>query len=285
MRKKVSKGRKMAKFKHNKKRNSAFLYEVLIQELTKAVLQKNQDLQNKTTALIKESFGGNSNLYLELKLYRAITNTEGVGVITAEKIINEVKVRHKDIDKKKLLSEQNKLIRQMKKIFSDDIFSNFVPNYKNMASIAQIFNQKTSIRSKILLENEMVGKMSLKEDKEQMVPIDNIVYKSFVKKFNNEYSVKLMTEQRILLNKFITSFHNNGLELKIYLNEEIGRLKKVLSQALKTEEFIKDSEMNTSAKNVIGLLESYKDKSPDKKMVEEVIKVQELVKEIREHDH
>jgi len=275
----------MAKFKHNKKRNSAFLYEVLIQELTKAVLQKNQDLQNKTTALIKESFGGNSNLYLELKLYRAITNTEGVGVITAEKIINEVKVRHKDIDKKKLLSEQNKLIRQMKKIFSDDIFSNFVPNYKNMASIAQIFNQKTSIRSKILLENEMVGKMSLKEDKEQMVPIDNIVYKSFVKKFNNEYSVKLMTEQRILLNKFITSFHNNGLELKIYLNEEIGRLKKVLSQALKTEEFIKDSEMNTSAKNVIGLLESYKDKSPDKKMVEEVIKVQELVKEIREHDH
>jgi len=43
--------------------------------------------------------------------------------------------------------------------------------------------------------------------------------------------------------------------------------------------------MNTSAKNVIGLLESYKDKSPDKKMVEEVIKVQELVKEIREHDH
>jgi len=285
LRKKVSKGRKMAKFKHNKKRNSAFLYEVLIQELTKAVLQKNQDLQNKTTALIKESFGGNSNLYLELKLYRAITNTEGVGVITAEKIINEVKVRHKDIDKKKLLSEQNKLIRQMKKIFSDDIFSNFVPNYKNMASIAQIFNQKTSIRSKILLENEMVGKMSLKEDKEQMVPIDNIVYKSFVKKFNNEYSVKLMTEQRILLNKFITSFHNNGLELKIYLNEEIGRLKKVLSQALKTEEFIKDSEMNTSAKNVIGLLESYKDKSPDKKMVEEVIKVQELVKEIREHDH
>jgi len=275
----------MAKFKHNKKRNSAFLYEVLIQELTKAVLQKNQDLQNKTTALIKESFGGNSNLYLELKLYRAITNTEGVGVITAEKIINEVKVRHKDIDKKKLLLEQNKLIRKMKKLFLDDVFSNFVPNYKNMASIAQIFNQKTSIKSKILLENEMVGKMSLKEDEEKMVPIDNIVYKSFVKKFNNEYSVKLMTEQRTLLNKFITSFHNNGLELKIYLNEEIGRLKKVLSQALKTEEFIKDSEMNTSAKNVIGLLESYKNKTPDKKMVEEVIKVQELVKEIREHDH
>ena len=275
----------MAKFKHNKKRNSAFLYEVLIQELTKAVLQKNQDLQNKTTALIKESFGGNSNLYLELKLYRAITNTEGVGVITAEKIINEVKVRHKDIDKKKLLLEQNKLIRKMKKLFLDDVFSNFVPNYKNMASIAQIFNQKTSIKSKILLENEMVGKMSLKEDEEKMVPIDNIVYKSFVKKFNNEYSVKLMTEQRTLLNKFITSFHNNGLELKMYLNEEIGRLKKVLSQALKTEEFIKDSEMNTSAKNVIGLLESYKNKTPDKKMVEEVIKVQELVKEIREHDH
>jgi hypothetical protein len=37
----------MAKFKHNKKRNSAFLYEVLIQELTKAVLSKDAEKQTK----------------------------------------------------------------------------------------------------------------------------------------------------------------------------------------------------------------------------------------------
>ena len=35
----------MTKFKHNKKRNSAFLYEVLIQELTKAVISKDLNLK------------------------------------------------------------------------------------------------------------------------------------------------------------------------------------------------------------------------------------------------
>ena len=270
----------MAKFKHNKKRNSAFLYEILIQELTKAVLAQNKKLQENITNLIKESFSGNSNLYLELKLYRALAKTEGVGVLTAEKIINEAKIRHRDIDKKKLVMEQNKLSRKIRKLFSDDVFSNFVPDYKNMASIAQIFNQNVSIKSKILLENEIVGKMSLKLESEKMVPIDNIVYKSFVKKFNEEYSNSLIAEQQILLKKFITSFHNNGLELKMYLNEEIGRLKKVLTKALKTEELIMDSQMHHSAQKVIKVLDSYKEKIPDQKMVEEIIKIQELAKEV-----
>ena len=270
----------MAKFKHNKKRNSAFLYEILIQELTKAVLAQNKKLQENITNLIKESFSGNSNLYLELKLYRALAKTEGVGVLTAEKIINEAKIRHRDIDKKKLVMEQNKLSRKIRKLFSDDVFSNFVPDYKNMASIAQIFNQNVSIKSKILLENEIVGKMSLKLESEKMVPIDNIVYKSFVKKFNEEYSNSLIAEQQILLKKFITSFHNNGLELKMYLNEEIGRLKEVLTKALKTEELIMDSQMHHSAQKVIKVLDSYKEKIPDQKMVEEIIKIQELAKEV-----
>ena len=203
-----------------------------------------------------------------------------MGVLTAEKIIDEAKIRHRDIDKKKLVMEQNKLSRKIRKLFSDDVFSNFVPDYKNMASIAQIFNQNVSIKSKILLENEIVGKMSLKLESEKMVPIDNIVYKSFVKKFNEEYSSSLIAEQQILLKKFITSFHNNGLELKMYLNEEIGRLKEVLVKALKTEELIMDSQMHHSAQKVIKVLDSYKEKIPDQKMVEEIIKIQELAKEV-----
>ena len=58
----------MAKFKHNKKRNSAFLYEILIKELTKSVLSQNKELQNKIMALVKESFSTNSMLYRELKI-------------------------------------------------------------------------------------------------------------------------------------------------------------------------------------------------------------------------
>ena len=150
--------KRMAKFKHNKKRNSAFLYEVLIQELTKSVISKNKEIQSKVTSLIKEYFSRDSMMYRELKLYHAIVRTKDTNVLTAEKILNEVKSRHKGLDKKKLLSEQNKLSRRIRKFVTEEAFSNFVPNYKDLASIAQIFNNKISVRYKVVLENELIDK-------------------------------------------------------------------------------------------------------------------------------
>jgi hypothetical protein len=253
-------GKRMAKFKHNKKRNSAFLYEVLIQELTKSVLSKNREMQSKITLLIKEYFSRDSMMYRELKLYHAIVHTKDTSILTAE---------------------QNKLSRRIRKFVTDEAFSNFVPNYKDLASIAQIFNNKISVRSKVLLENELLDKMSSNKNDEKMTPINNLVYKSFAKRFNEEYGSKLLAEQKVLLNKFITSFHNNGLELKTYLNEEVGRLKRELGKSFLKEEFISDSQMLSNAKKVMKILESCKDRKPDKEMVEEIIKIQGLVQEIR----
>ena len=269
----------MTKFKHNKKRNSAFLYETLIQELTKCVLSKDTAKQKSITELIKESFSANTEMYKELKLYHAIMHTKSVESNIAEKILSEVKVRHSNIDKKQLISEQNKLTRHIRKSLSNEVFINFIPNYKDLASIAQIFNNRVSVKSKVLLENELVEKMVSAGQEKKMVPVDNLVYKSFVSKFNEKYGDTLFEEQKILLNKFITSFDNNGLELKSHLNEEIGRLKKELQGSLKTEEIVADQEMSQGVKKVLDILEHYKSQPPNKEMVEEIIKIQALVKE------
>jgi hypothetical protein len=273
----------MAKFKHNKKRNSAFLYETLIQELTKSIISKNKEMQDNLTSLIKETFTRNSVMYYELKLYKAITDTKGVNVLTAEKILNEVKIRHKDINKKKLVSEQNKLVRKIRKLLSDKAFSNFVPDYKNLASISQVFNRNVAIKSKVLLENELITKMSNREKVEKMTPIDNLVYKSFSQNFNKEYGSKLLESQKMLLKKFITSFSNNGLELKAYLNEEVGRLKEELNSALKKEEILSDLQMVANTHLVLDKLESYQSQKLNKSMIAEIIKIQGLVEEIREN--
>jgi len=271
------------KFKHNKKRNSAFLYEVLVQELTKSIIKKDLILKDNITKTIKESFSKKSMMYRELKLYKAISQSKGVKIPTAEKVVNEVKLRHKEIDRKQLISEQNSLVRKIKKMLSDDVFTNFVPNYKDLASISQIFNQRISVKSKVLLENEIVKNMTLQEREGDLIPMDNLVFKSFAQRFNNEYGDKLLPEQKTLLNKFITSFYNNGIELSTYLNEEVGRLRGGLEESLNNPEFVKDEEMLNNAKGVINLLETYKNKEPDQKMVEEIIKIQELVQEIRSH--
>ena len=38
---------KMTKFKHNKKRNTAFIYEILVRELTRAIMKNDQQLQEE----------------------------------------------------------------------------------------------------------------------------------------------------------------------------------------------------------------------------------------------
>ena len=221
----------MSKFKHNKKRNSAFLYEALIQELTKAVFEKNVEKQQEVLSMVKESFSKNTLMYKELKLYESLTKTKNVDELTAEKIINETKKQHSSINQKELIEEQNSLSRKISKQLSSSVFSNFVPNYKDLASVFQIFNSGVSVKSKILLENEVVKSMSSKKIEEnKMVPIDNIVFKSFTKRFNEEYGDKLIKEQKELLNRYITSFGSSELDLNIYLNEEIGRLKKELKK-------------------------------------------------------
>ena len=272
----------MSKFKHNKKRNSAFLYETLIQELTKAVFDKNVERQQAILSMVKESFSKNTLMYKELKLYESLTKTRDVDELTAEKIINETKKQHSSIDQKQLIEEQNSLSRKISKQLSSSVFSNFVPNYKDLASVFQIFNNSVSVKSKVLLENEMAKNMSSKKlEENKMVPIDNIVFKSFTKRFNEEYGDKLIKEQKELLNKYITSFGDNGLDLNVYLNEEIGRLKSELKESFGADEFANDSQMLANAKKVLNTLDSYQEQKPNKKMIEEIVKIQGLVQELK----
>ena len=48
----------------------------------------------------------------------------------------------------------------------------------------------------------------------------------FVDRFNNTYQHSLLKEQKELLGNFITSYPDNGLGLKVYLNNEIDASKK-----------------------------------------------------------
>jgi len=273
----------MAKFKHNKKRNTGFLYETLILELTRAVLRNDEDSKKEIMNLIKESFKYGTYLHRDLKFYHSLTQTKNVDPLTAEKILTEVKQVRRTIDKKKLLSEQDKLTRRVKKTLGDKVMSNFVPNYKLYATISQIFNQRVPINTRVLLENEIIGQMIVKTnaDKQKMVPIDNLIFKTFAKKFNEKYSNGLLHEQKQLLSKFSSSFADNGLGLKIYLNEEIARLKAELKKSLLIKEFVEDSEMGERAKEVLSVLESYKELKPDKEMIRQVMKIQSLTHEIK----
>ena len=273
---------KKPKFRHNKKRNTAFLFESLVKDLTKAVLNKDKERQTKVVKVIKEHFAIGTNLEAELKLYRTLHEVSGLEDDVANRLVAEVRRNHeKNVDPKALYEEQSALIKKINKALSQEVYSNFVPNYKNLATLAQLFSDNTPLQEKVLLERKIVAQVSEKKEEKGMVPIDNLVYKTFVEKFNEQYEGKLHEEQQGVLTRYIYSISDNGVSLKVYLNEEIGRLREVIKKSLKLEEVNGDQNMIDNTNKVLGVLESFKEAQINEASLSKILKIQELAREVQ----
>ena len=272
----------LTKTRHNKKRNTAFLYEALVRELTKCIVAKDEKRRDIIVSLVREHFGRETLLRKELDLYKALYETENLDESVCEKLLYEVKKVHNSLNKGAIFKEQTALIGKINKILSKSVFANFVPNYKDLATISQILNPDVSVKHRVLLEGTLVKSLSMSREVEQspMAPIDNLVYKTFVKKFNDQYEGKLLEGQEKLLSKYIASFHDDGVELKIFLNEEISRLREALVEALESEEIHKDTRLRANTQKVLSLFENYKEAPIDTVMIKQILKVQNLVEEL-----
>lgn len=275
----------MMRNKHNKKRNVAFIYEALTLTITESIINKDAGKKSKAMKIIKEFFQ-DTEISREHEIYRSILECKGVEKNLAEKIIVEAKKQHDSLDKQKLFSEQTALIKMINKNLDSEVFSTFVPSYKSLATISQMFNYDVSIRDRVLLENKVLEEM-ISEDKreeEKLEQIDELVMNQFLEKFNTKYSGVLSENQRTLLTKYISSFSDNGLELKVYLNEEIGSIKKAI-RGLEEDKEVCDSEMRSSVEKVLEILDSHSNRPIDEEMLKDVLKFQDLVKEIKSHDN
>jgi len=274
---------KTHKRKHNKKRNTAFLYEVLIQDITRSVVNKDQQRKEVALSICKEFFNRNSVLYAEKELYVSLLESRGTGAKLLEKMVVESKRAYAALDQKKIFNSQTKLINKINKKLSADVFGNFVNNYKDLATLSQIFNQDLSIRQRVLLENDFVEQTSNSSDSSNadLEPTDNLVYRTFVKSYNKKYENQLLSEQKELVTRYATSFSDNGLSLKVYLNEEFGRLKDTLEKSLDTSIIKEDQEMLSKAKKVLSIVESYKQIPVfEEDTIIQILEIQRLVKEI-----
>lgn len=273
------------RLKHNKKRNTAFVYEALVRELTESVVKNNKNKQNKIVSIIKDHFNGESALKEELELYKSIYETRDLEKTTAEKIMYQVKEKHDSLDKKRLFQEQSALINKINRTLTNKVYNNFVPNYKTIASVYSIFQDALPVKDRVILEENIVDQMSSSAEiaKEIQQPIDSLTYKTFVGKFNDEYSNALNEGQKNLLGHYISSFADNGVELKTFLNEEIGRLKTEL-QSSKGKNNIQSNEMlKEKIEKVYNILDNTRNKEIDVETLEVVLNTQQLLEEIEEN--
>jgi len=267
--------------KHNKKRNTAFIYETLTRELTKAVVNKDRATKQKIGSLLKEFFSKGRILAQELELYTVLLETVNIHPKVAERLLNETKIAYGALDENNIFSAQSRIISAINKEVSPDVWGNFVPNFKSLASVNAIFNSKAGVKKRVLFEQMIVDRMSeptSKSTADVLQPLDSLTYNSFINKFNDKYT-NLLSEQKDLLNRYITSFADDGFELRLYLNEELLRLK----SALTTHE---TPSRPTSAKitEVVDYLEGFRKRDFIDSDLNKVLQTQELVRELRLND-
>jgi hypothetical protein len=269
--------------KHNKKRNTAFIYETLTRELTKSIVKEHKSRKQQIVSMIKTHFTLGTILNEELVLYRTLLETTNLQPQVAERLLHETKFAYSKINEAAVFDAQSRIISTMNKELGQDIWATFIPNFKSLASVNAIFSTKTPPKKKVLFEQAAVDHMSAHAPlaSSQALPtVDNLTYHSFIKKFNNKYG-NLLQEQKDLLNRFVTSFADEGLELRVYLNEELTRLKK---------EIVSATEVSTGAlvteklKGVTEYLEEFRKREFGDKDLGKVLKTQELVQELAAND-
>tara|TARA_R100000234_G_scaffold67042_1_gene40921 strand:- start:550 stop:1377 length:828 start_codon:yes stop_codon:yes gene_type:complete len=274
------------KLRHNKKRNTAFLYEALVKELTKAIVNKDIKKKNALVSTLKENFSTGQVLQKELELIRTLSETKRVDMFTAERLLSESVSRYSKLDADKIFEAQSRLIENINKNFGKEVYSNFVPNYKHLATIWQLFTQNTSVKEKVLLEKALVFSMTTKGKEpvkaKQMPHVDKLVFKTVIENFNKSYDGELLTEQKQLLNNYIVSFGANEVEFKVYLNEELGRLKNEISLLKEKEIMLENKDLFSKLGDVRVTLDKFQTEKINPTMLEKIMQVQKLVKECSE---
>ena len=267
------------KVKHNKKRNTAFLYETLLRELTKAVVEQDKVRSQKVKNILKEHFRSGMVLFSELGCFNALSDKSNLDQYTAEKMVFRAKKEYANLDQQDIFKEQSAVIKKVNSDLGKEVFNNFVPNYKSYATLAQIFGNKVSVKNKVLMEQKVIETLtSAPEEEEKLQPVDSLVVKSFTDRFNNTYG-ELLPEQKELLTKFITSFDESEADFKIFAGKELTRIQESVQSSLGLGDVRDDEEMVKSTKKVLDQLKEFNVGSLTERQILKILKLQQLVRE------
>ena len=263
------------KFSHNKKRNTAFIYEVLVVELSKASMAAESEKKNKLVTLLKELFSKGRILKRDLDIYKSFDDVSDLGEDMISKLIQEANLQYTRLNRKKVFDQQTLLIDNINKNFGVSVWSNFVRDYKKLATVNQALNKTQSPKKQILIEKKLLGLLTTKrQEKEQFPNVNNLAVKTFIKKFNEEYNKTLREEQKLLLEKYIMSSSSGEMEFKIHFYGEVDRLKAALKDRLN------ESKSSDKIQKIINRMDNYNTRELDKSLIAEVMKIQSLVSEI-----
>ena len=230
----------MKKIKHSKFKNTGFIFELLVRQITSEIMSSNKSVAE---VILKEHFNSKKELSKELKLYQYLINEKYNSEAKAEKFIDTILEARKRLDEKKLTKEKYNLIKEIKETYNiDEFIKSPISNYKTLASIYKVFEVATIdeqfdptdivgsrftiteniINSSIQNKDAKIQNAVLEEYRKQDEDLRAISYKILVESFNSKYK-NLTTEQKTLLKEYINNINNTG-KLNEYVSNEVTKL-------------------------------------------------------------
>ena len=269
------------KKRHNKKRNTVFLFEALVKELTKCIIEKDNTRAKTAQKILREHFAVGSTLGIELECFRTLCEESALDIYTAEKLLFTVKQAHSKITKGAIFAQQSLVIKEINSRLGSQVYQNFIPNYRSYATVSQLFSEKVALKTRVLLEKKVLETLTAtKEKQDELKPVDELVIKSFSRNFNDKYS-SLLEEQRTLLGKYIVSLDESQTDFKVFFISEVRRIKSLVETSLDLTEVADDEEMVTSTGKVLEYINNLKINDIKEKDILKVLKLQHLVREYR----
>lgn len=242
-------------FNHNKKRNAALVYEFMVRQMARQMIEKDLAGYRRTYDVARRYFGPTAYLSKELELFDVIRASRGLPEAAARKVLQEVLSHASRLDKRKIEIEKSNLIKEVNYTFGKDFFSKYrVPEYRLLGSLQLLFNStgSSSLHEKVnmILQMEeavvryMTSPVSERTDVDRP-QVDRLVLELATKSFQKRYGSALSGGQKKLLECYVRSMVTGDTrKLQSMVDEQVPKIAAALDAGRKLKEFREDTVMS-----------------------------------------
>jgi|GEM_PF-609108 len=269
---------------HNKKRNTALLYEFLIRTISSALVEDNKRKSSTALKILRRYFKPGTQLYKEFRIFNALVKTTVSGDPVATSILKEARAAIESLDYDTLDREKSLLIRSINHMIKDENFYDQpIAEYRLYATIQTLFNEwrkpigTADIVSLASYENRLREWLITEKKKEDHTLIDEtpgttrLLMKVMMKKLNEKYSTTLNNDQREIIKAYAFSTAN---EDQTTIKRKLEEVRSGLLEAIDVytvqkhdNTFVVDKLQDTKSKILSESLDSVDDSTVSKFML------------------
>lgn len=200
--------------KHNKKRSTGIVYELLVRKITESLIKNDKKSANAALKIVKKYFSPGTPIGRELEAIDVMRKTRGIDRSLASRVLQEVAKTAAGFDRRVIDIKKSNLIKEINYTFGQEFFSSFkLQEYRALASM-QVFVESCSNARQTLSEGVERAKIeeaiveymrSTATDKvDQIDPNRNhLSYGIALKKFQEKYGNVISGKKKELLESYV----------------------------------------------------------------------------------